>query len=158
MSTNSQCQLRVENDCLFVDDVALGRVILQHNARPGIMPYIHPLRIADENGILCLTEDSPWHHPHQHGIQIALTGVNGCDFWHYPGQRADQMVGTIESSLPRILSMEPPTWRIETIWRHKDGTHLLAEQQDWSIRPLETTTSDSLTLLDLDWTLRAITD
>ena len=46
-------------------------------------------------------------------FQIALTGVNGCDFWHYPGQRADQMVGTIEASLPRILSTEPPTWRIE---------------------------------------------
>ncbi|MEM7532809.1 MAG: DUF6807 family protein, partial [Chloroflexota bacterium] len=123
-----------------------------------VPPYIHPLRIADENGILCLTEDSPWHHPHQHGIQIALTGVNGCDFWHYPGQRADQMVGTIEASLPRILSTEPPTWRIETVWRHKDGTHLLAEQQDWSIRSQETTTGDSLTLLDLDWTLRAIND
>ncbi|MEM7031732.1 MAG: PmoA family protein [Chloroflexota bacterium] len=151
MSNQSNLKPRIENDCLFVDDVSLGRVMLQHNARPGLMPYIHPLRIAE--GKICLTEDSPWHHPHQHGIQIAFTGVNGNDFWHYPGQRPDQDVGLIIPSQPRILSEEPPAWRIETIWRHKDGTHLLAGQQDWSMQA-----EDELFFLDLDWTVRAISD
>ncbi|MEM7129762.1 MAG: PmoA family protein [Chloroflexota bacterium] len=151
MSSQPNWQSRIENDCLFVDDLSLGRVILQHNARPGLMPYIHPLRI--EGGRACLTEDSPWHHPHQHGIQLAFTGVNGCDFWHYPGQRADQSVGLIQASQPRILSAEPPSWRIETVWRHKDGSHLLAGQQDWSL-----SAADELVFLDLDWTVRAISD
>ena len=93
MSVASRWNLRSENDCLFVDDTSLRKVVLQHNARPGMMPYIHPLRTAD--GSICLTADSPWHHPHQHGIQLAFTDVNGCDFWHYPGQRPNQVVGLI---------------------------------------------------------------
>lgn len=151
MSSHPNWNPRVENDCLFVDDLSLGRVILQHNARPGLMPYIHPLRI--EAGRACLTEDSPWHHPHQHGIQLAFTSVNGCDFWHYPGQRPEQVVGLIQASQPRILSTDPPSWRIETVWRHKDSSHLLAGQQDWSL-----STADEPVFLDLDWTLRAISD
>ncbi len=149
MTAPTRWNLRAENGCLFVEDVALGRVILQHNARPGLMPYIHPLRL----GRACLTADSPWHHPHQHGIQVAFTSVNGCDFWHYPGQRPDQMVGLIEPNTPRIVSSEPPAWTIETVWRHKDGSHLLAGQQDWSLSE-----EGELLLLDLDWTLRSIAE
>ena len=151
MSVASRWNLRTENDCLFVDDISLGKVVLQHNARPGMLPYIHPLRIAD--GSICLTEDSPWHHPHQHGIQTGFTGVNGCDFWHYPGQRPNQVLGRIEPNTPRILSTAPPRWRIESVWRHADGSHVLAERQDWSLHA-----DDDLLFLDLDWTLRSIAD
>lgn len=151
MSDTSRWKLRTENNCLFVDDVSLSRTVLQHNARPGLRPYIHPLRIGDPTA--CLTEDSPWHHPWQHGIQTGFHGVNGCDFWLDPGQHPSQIIGTIEPSTPRILSTEPPRWIIQALWRHADGSYLLAEAQTWSL--LE---ADKLRFLDLDWTLQALPD
>lgn len=151
MSNTPRWKLRTSNNCLFIDDVSLGKVILQHNARPGMRPYIHPLRIGDVGA--CLTEDSPWHHPWQHGIQTGFHGVNGCDFWFDPGQHPRMTIGTIEPSTPRILSQDSPCWTIEAIWRHADGSYLLAEQQTWSLQE-----SDDLLYLDLDWMLRAIPD
>lgn len=142
--------LRLENSCLFIDN-GLGRVVLQHNARQGMRPYIHPLHGPD--GQVCLTEDSPWHHPWQHGIQTGFHGVNGCDFWFDPGQRVDQKIGTIEPVVPRILSTAPPQWEIEAVWRHEDGSFILIEKQKWSIRSVE-----NLIYLDLDWKLQAILD
>ncbi len=47
MSKESHWKLRTENNCLFVDDVSNGKVALQHNARPGLRPYIHPLRMRE---------------------------------------------------------------------------------------------------------------
>lgn len=151
MSATSRWKLRIANNCLFIDDASLGKVILQQNARPGLRPYIHPLRIGD--GTLCLTEDSPWHHPWQHGIQTGFHGVNGCDFWFDPGQHPTMTIGTIEPSTPRIISEDPPSWTVEALWRHADGTLLLAERQHWSLQR-----ADEWHFLDLDWTLRAITD
>ncbi len=151
MAVTARWKLRTENNCLFVDDVSLGKVVLQHNARPGLRPYIHPLRIGD--GTACLTEDSPWHHPWQHGIQTGFHGVNGCDFWLDPGQHPEHLIGTIEPSAPRVSGTEPPCWTIEAIWRHADGNLLLTEQQIWSL--LE---ADELLFLDLNWTLQAIPD
>lgn len=159
MSDSPRWRLRLANDCLFIDDVSLGRNILQHNARAGLRPYIHPLRISNSDGIVCLTEDSPWHHPWQHGIQTGFHGVNGCDFWFDPGQHPTMEIGTIEPSTPRITSTEPPAWTIEAIWRHADGRLLLAESQRWSLREAAESESDgALLLLDLDWTVQAIPD
>ena len=75
MSIDSRWRLRTNNNCLFVDNISHGKIILQHNARPNLRPYIHPLKLAD--GSVCLTEDSPWHHPWQHGVQTGFHGVNG---------------------------------------------------------------------------------
>lgn len=142
---------RVTNNCLFIDDIESGRVVLQHNSRPGSRPYIHPLRGVD--GQACLTEDSPWHHPWQHGIQTGYHGVNGCDFWFDPGQNAKATIGTIESSAPEVLGEMPPKWSIEALWRHEDGTELLNEMQVWSLN-----CGSDVLFLDLVWTIKAIPD
>lgn len=155
MSAPSRWKLRITNNCLFIDDLATGKVMLQQNARPGLRPYIHPLRIPEpgSGSTLCLTEDSPWHHPWQHGIQTGFHGVNGCDFWFDPGQHPSMVIGTIEPSTPRITQSDPPGWTVEAIWRHADGELLLAEKQCWSLQ-----VADELYFLDLDWTLQAIPD
>lgn len=155
MSAPARWKLRIANNCLFIDDLASGKVILQQNARPGMRPYIHPLRIPEPSGdgTLCLTEDSPWHHPWQHGIQTGFHGVNGCDFWFDPGQHPSMVIGTIEPSAPRIVNTDPPGWIVEAIWHHADGQPLLAERQAWSLQAAE-----GLYVLDLDWTLQAIPD
>ena len=144
-------KLRVTNNCLFVDEIESGGVALQHNARPGMRPYIHPLRGPD--GRTCLTEDSPWHHPWQHGVQTGFHGVNGCDFWFDPGQQAKVVIGMIEPSAPRIVSESPPTWSIAATWRHADGSDLMAEKQTWSLQA----TADVL-FLDMAWRIEAIPD
>ena len=41
MSVASRWNLRAENDCLFVDDISLGVVVLQHNAPTGHVT-LHP--------------------------------------------------------------------------------------------------------------------
>ena len=142
-------KLRVTNNCLFVDEIESGGVALQHNARPGMRPYIHPLRGPD--GRTCLTEDSPWHHPWQHGVQTGFHGVNGCDFWFDPGQQAKAVIGTIEPSAPRIVSESPPTWSIAATWRHADGSDLMAEEQTWSLQAAE-----DVLFLDMAWRIEAI--
>ena len=147
MDDTSRWQLRTENDCLFVDDTERGMVILQHNFRPGVGSYIHPLRL---DGV-CLTEDSPWHHPHQHGIQTRFVGINGSDFWHYPGQRPGQTLGRIDPAAPQVTADAPPRWTIESLWRRADGSQVIAERQEWAL-----SAAGGLLLLDLDWTLRAI--
>ncbi len=151
MSEPQRWNLRVNNNCLFIDDTLLSRVVLQHNARPGLRPYIHPLRLKD--GRSCLTEDSPWHHPWQHGISTGFHGVNDCDFWLDPGQHPSMVIGTIEPKPPQILSTDPPTWSIEATWHHADGSDLLTEQQTWSLQE-----DNDYLFLDIDWTLQAIPD
>ena len=142
---------RVANNCLFIDEVESGRIVLQHNARPGLRPYIHPLRGVD--GQACLTEDSPWHHPWQHGIQTGFHGVNGCDFWFDPGQNAKAVIGTIEPSTPEVLGEDPPRWSIEAKWCHEDGRELLHEKQTWMLSD-----GDEVLYLDLDWEVAAVPD
>ena len=45
---------------LFIVNSTSNSVVLQHNVRPGLRPYIHPLRGPERKS--CLTEDCPWHH------------------------------------------------------------------------------------------------
>ena len=151
MDYKESWQPRVENGCLFIDDTDLGGAMLQHHARPGIGSYIHPVRVGARH--LCLTADSPWHHPHQHGIQTRFVGINGSDFWHFPGQRPGQTLGRINPALPRITGTKPPRWVIEALWQHADGGHVLADRQDWQLGR-----AGDVLVLDLDWTLRAIPD
>lgn len=153
-SPDNRWNMRIDNNCLFIDDVEFGRVILQQNARPGMRPYIHPLRIGEGN--ICLTEDSPWHHPWQHGLQTGFHGVNGCSFWFDPGQVPSSVTGTIEPAGLRILETNPPTWTVDAAWRHADGTLLMVEQQTWRLSGEGG--ADSPLYLDLDWSLQAVPD
>ena len=73
---------------------------------------------------------------------------------HFPGGRPDHIVGAIEASQPLTTGTDPPSWRIEAAWRHADGGQVLADRHHWSLRP----GPGQLRLLDLDWTLRALTD
>ncbi|MFT5193144.1 MAG: hypothetical protein ACI9EW_000323 [Cellvibrionaceae bacterium] len=152
--SNNRWKMRIDNNCLFIDDVEFGRVMLQQNARPGMRPYIHPLRIGEGN--ICLTEDSPWHHPWQHGLQTGFHGVNGCSFWFDPGQVPNNATGTIEPGPLQILSADSPSWSVDALWRHTDGTLLLIEKQTWMLSGKSG--ADSLLYLDLDWSLQAVPD
>lgn len=152
-------QLRIEHGCVFVDDLDVGRVVLQHNVSPGTRPYIHPLRIGQ--GSACLTEDSPWHHPWQHGVQTCFVGVNGCDFWTYPGTKPNQPLGTVESDASRIISDTVARWQVDSRWRHADGSVVFFDRQEWALRPgadANRTDGPEQMLLDLQWTMQAVTD
>ena len=141
--------VQVINDCLCIYDADTNRLVLQHNGHAGVRPYIHPLRGPDGAG--CLTEDSPWHHPWQHGISTGFHGVNGCDFWYDPGQRPGESIGSIVPSPPRLINVDPLRWTVEAIWRHTDGSYLLAEEQTWTMKR-----ADTASVLDLEWRLQAI--
>ena len=142
MPSDRQWSIRVENNTLYIDDTKSGNVVLQHNARPGLRPYIHPLRGPD--GKTCLTEDSPWHHPWQHGLSTGFHGVNECDFWFDTGQKAGMAIGNIDTSLPRTVTGDRPRWAVEAMWRNVEGCFLLFEQQTWSMDR-----DDEVVLLDL---------
>ena len=152
-------QLRLEHGCVFVDDHNSDRVVLQHNVHPGSRPYIHPLRIGGGNA--CLTEDSPWHHPWQHGVQTCFVGVNGCDFWTYPGTKPGQALGTVETDASRIIADDPHRWEVDARWRHADGGVVFFDRQQWTLRPgadADRADGTEQLLLDLEWTMQAVTD
>lgn len=153
MLDSKNWKARLENDCLFIDDLGQPTrggsygTLLQHNARSGIGAYIHPLRL----GGVCLTQDSPWHHPHQHGIQTRFVGVNGSDFWHFPLKNGDKGVGKINATLPRVIGTDPIKWAIDAVYQQSDGEHLFLDRQIWSIHHV-----NDLLLLDLQWCLQAV--
>ena len=151
MTSENRWNVRIENNCLFVDDTESGRVALQQNALPGLRPNIHPLRGPD--GQTCLTQNSPYHHPWQHGVSTGFHGVNDCDFWYDKGQRAGVAIGTISPTPPRIVEAKSPTWAIEAIWADAEGNFLLAEKQTWSLKP-----AGELLYLDLAWRMHSIPD
>ena len=49
-------------------------MLVQH-AKADTRAYIHPIVAPDGNGQL--TEDTPSHHPWQHGLYVGLNDVNG---------------------------------------------------------------------------------
>jgi hypothetical protein len=110
-----------------------------------------------------LTEDSPTHHPWQHGLYVGMNDVNGVGFWLEGRRAADRATdGTFH---PRPL--DPPAvagptarWMVVTEWRapggdggDRPGDRLLEETQAWQLADGGTHYA-----LDLVWTLRASTD
>lgn len=125
-----------------------GTPRLTHRIGAGQRPSIHPLHAPVGDGIL--TEDSPAHHPWQHGLYTGFNLVNGIGFWK---EQAED--GSFHPALVAGPEVEGTSarWALETAWRAPDGTTLIQERQDWSLVD-EGSTFD----LDLAWSLRAAAD
>ena len=52
--------------------------ILVQQATPNTRAYIHPILMS--RGHVVLTEDTPDHHPWQHGLYVGPNDVNGIGF------------------------------------------------------------------------------
>lgn len=122
--------------------------LLVQNARPDTRPYLHPIVAPDGRGIL--TEDTPPHHPWQHGLYVGLNGVNGVGFW-------TENAGKDGTFHPRELSGNAEghhaSWLVVSDWKTPPGDVLLEERQAWSLDD-----QGDYFLLDLDWTLKASAD
>jgi hypothetical protein len=107
---------------------ASGGHLLTHRVFAGQRPSIHPINAPDGVGIL--TEDSPSHHPWQHGLYTGFNLVNGIGFWR---ERPED--GTFHPRLATAPVADGPTvhWSLETIWRATDQTDLITERQEWTI-------------------------
>ncbi len=138
-------QVQVDVQRQYVRCMNGNIMLLEQRCDAGRRPYIHPLRPCDGQGIL--SEDSPDHHPWQHGIYTGLHGVNGSDFWLDQGDGT----GRIEPQ-PPVLAGDAG-WTTRSLWRHHHGHALLEEKQTWSL-----SVCAGAYALDLDWSLTALCD
>jgi hypothetical protein len=139
--------LRVENTGRRLSLFREGRrePIVVQNAAANRRPYLHPLVAPDSIGVL--TEDTPAHHPWQHGLYVGLNAVNGVGFWKEgkeDGTFHPEPIPSPQQKRDRV------SWQVRTAWRSPDGTTLLIETQGWTFQDA----GDTYTL-DLDWQLRA---
>ncbi len=104
-------------------------VLLKQEMQNNFRPYLHPIRFLE--GSFVITENSPSHHPWQHGLYFGLHGVNGSDFWKDSGER----VGSFQDTkLEKInVTNAKVTWSVSTHWVHHNGEHLIKEIQEWSL-------------------------
>lgn len=126
---------------------------LTQHAQADQRPYIHPLLAPDGCGVL--TENTPDHHPWQHGIYVGLNQINGYGFWLEGLGQDTHLDGTFHPAPLEAPIINGPTasWHVHSAWRAPDGNHLLDEKQHWHLQDHDTYLS-----LDLDWTLSAATD
>lgn len=141
---NTESSLRLEEDStegtISVFRTNGSEPILVQNAKPGIRPYIHPIKAPDGSGEL--TEYSPAHHKHQTGLYWGLKQVNGRDyFMNWKGDYWKRV-----SSATRKADGDEVRW--ETVYDLLDsaGTPILRETQAWSMRE-----KDDYYVLDLVW-------
>jgi hypothetical protein len=130
------------------------RAILQQHARPDTRAYIHPIGAPDGKGIL--TEDTPAHHPWQHGLYVGLNDVNGFGYW-MEGLHKDHL-DTDGTFHPHPLSQvgvqnNRASWTVVSDWRDPREDLLLIETQTWTL-----TDHDRAFHLDLTWSLSAEKD
>jgi hypothetical protein len=125
-----------------------GTPLLTHRIRADQRPSIHPIHAPDGNGVL--TEDSPSHHPWQHGLYTGFNLVNGIGFW-----KELKEDGTFHPTLHDPPEVDGPTarWSLEATWTAPDRTSLIAERQGWTL-----TDGGATFDLELAWTLRALVD
>jgi hypothetical protein len=127
-------------------------LLVQHAAADS-RPFIHPIVSPDGAGVL--TEDTPAHHPWQHGLYVGLNDVNGVGFWTeglLPGHGPD---GTFhpEPLEPPGIEANKAAWSVLARWRDPGGALMLSERQEWSFADNGDTYA-----LDLTWTIAAEID
>jgi hypothetical protein len=127
--------------------------LVQH-AHPGTRPYIHPIIAPDGQGIL--TEDTPSHHPWQHGLYVGLNDLNGIGYWMeglHPDHKATD--GTFHPHpISKIATdKNQATWTVVSDWNSPQGSRVLTEKQTWKITDL-----DASYYLDISWSLSAQID
>lgn len=124
--------------------------VLTLNAREDFRPYIHPIIAPDGQGVL--TQFSPGHHPHQTGLYLGFTQVNGRDFFHNPGgdywQRVSFGIREDTDSESQMVA-----WHTAYDLLDEDGYTMLSETQNWSMSE-----SDGEFVLELQWQGEAKTD
>jgi hypothetical protein len=126
--------------------------IVVQNVHANTRPYLHPVRSP---GLpVVVTENSPAHHPWQHGLYVGLNNVNGYGFWtegldphrdHLDGRFHPRLIGT-----PSAFCDEA-RWVVETTYRDPKGNALLTEIQEWLVADR----TDRIEL-DLVWSLAAV--
>lgn len=125
-----------------------GTPVLTHRIPTDARPTIHPITGPDGVGIM--TEDGPAHHPWQHGLYTGFNVVNGVGFWR--NEPKDGSFAPKLTSPPRVEN-GVAHWSLTNLWRHPDGTLMITETQDWSLRADEGTY-----VIDLKWGLKAEID
>ena len=125
-----------------------GSDVLTHRIPAAARPNIPPIMAPDGKGVL--TEDKPAHHPWQQGLYTGFNLVNGVGFW-----RNEPKDGSFEPRLEGAPAVDGnrADWALRNLWRHPDGTPMLTERQQWSLR-----VDDTSYTLDLDWDLKAEID
>jgi len=125
--------------------------LLAQRAPADARPSIHPLLAPD--GLGELTEDSPPHHPWQHGLYTGMHAVGGSDFWTEGGKRADEGRFACDAiDAPQAVG-DALCWQVHARWSAHDGTDLLRETQRWALID-----RGAYYLLELDWRLAAPRD
>lgn len=127
-------------------------LLVQH-ASSGARPYIHPLAAPDGGGVL--TEDTPPHHPWQHGLYIGLNDVNGVGFWTEGLGNGKESDGTFHPAPLKAPTIDDRSaaWQVCCEWLNPAGAPILDEEQTWRLVDW----GDTL-CLDMVWRLRARID
>jgi hypothetical protein len=123
-----------------------GSALLVHRVGEGQRPSIHPLYAPEGDGVY--TQDSPAHHPWQHGLYTGFNLVNGIGFWkEQPGD------GSFHPTLTFAPEVDGSTarWAVETLWKGPDSATLIIEGQEWAL-----TDAGGTYDLDLGWSLQAM--
>ncbi len=107
---------------------SVKKMLLTQNNQEGVRPYIHPIVLPGHTQEL--TQDSPSHHPWQHGLYFAFHDVNGSDFWLDSGNA----VGHYSKNKTEIITQEPQfiRWQTSCTGVHHEGDPLFEEKTTWS--------------------------
>ncbi len=120
--------------------------VVTQNAKKGMRPFLHPVRIPDGKGVL--TEIHPSHHLHQTGIYWGLKKVNGRDFFMNHGENYYRFQ-SLKILVKNGLSV---SWQTIYDLINEEGNGILRETQTWSLRE-----EGGIFLLDIEWKAKGLT-